>query len=47
MKGSYLGPKLENDLIEADLKLLKANYKKYEKNETIILTAKNCLKKKP
>ena len=46
MKGSYLGPKFENDLIEAELKSLKANYKKYEKNETIFLTAKELSKEK-
>ena len=46
MKGSYLGPKFENDLIEAKLKSLKANYKKYEKNETISLTAKELAKEK-
>ena len=46
MKGSYLGPKFENDLIEAELKSLKANYKKYKKNETISLTAKELAKEK-
>ena len=28
MNGSYLGPKLENNMIEDKLKNLKANYKK-------------------
>ena len=46
MKGSYLGPNFENDSIEAELKSLKANYKKYEKNEIISLTAKELAKEK-
>ena len=35
MKGSYLGPKFENNYIEKQLKLLNANYKKYSENEII------------
>ena len=46
MKGSYLGPKFENDLIESQLKSLNANYKKFKKNEIISLTAKELAKEK-
>jgi len=46
MKGSYLGPKFENDLIEQKLKSLKANYKKYSREETISLTAKELSNEK-
>ena len=40
MKGSYLGPKIENSSVEEKLKSLTANYKKYETNKLISLTAK-------
>ena len=40
MNGSYLGPKYNNNLIEKELKALNANYKKYNKDEIISLTAK-------
>ena len=46
MKGSYLGPKFENDLIEKKLKSLKADYKKYESSEIISLTAKELANEK-
>ncbi len=46
MKGSYLGPKYENDQIERKLKDLKANYKRYTRNEVIFLTAKELAKEK-
>ena len=46
MKGSYLGPKLENNLIEDKLKYLKANYKKQNPSEIILITAKELSKEK-
>ena len=46
MKGSYLGPKLENNFIEDKLKYLKANYKKQNSNEIILTTAKELSKEK-
>ena len=46
MKGSYLGPKFNNDLIEQKLKSLKANYKKYSREEMISLTAKELSNEK-
>ena len=46
MKGSYLGPKLENSFIEEKLKYLKANYKKQNSNEIISTTAKELSKEK-
>ena len=46
MKGSYLGPKFENDFIEQKLKSLKANYKKYNREEMISLTAKELSNEK-
>jgi carbamoyltransferase len=46
MKGSYLGPKLENNFIEEKLKYLKANYKKQNSNEIIATTAKELSKEK-
>ena len=39
MKGSYLGPKFENNHIEKELKLLKANFKKYNYSDVIALVA--------
>ena len=46
MKGSYLGPKFENDLIEKKLNSLNANYKKYSRDEIITLTAKELVEEK-
>ena len=46
MKGSYLGPKFENNIIEKKLKSLKASYKKLSSNEIIVLTAQELAKKK-
>ena len=46
MKGSYLGPKFENDFIEQKLKSLKANYKKHSREEIISLTARELSNEK-
>ena len=46
MKGSYLGPKFENDLIEKELNALNASYKKYSRDEIITLTAKELVEEK-
>ncbi len=46
MKGSYLGPKFESNLIEKKLKSLKADYKKYDSSEIISLTAKELSNEK-
>jgi carbamoyltransferase len=46
MKGSYLGPKFENNQIEKILKSLKANYKKFNTEEIISLTAKQLSNEK-
>ncbi|MDB9802638.1 carbamoyltransferase [Pelagibacteraceae bacterium] len=46
MNGSYLGPKLENNIIEDKLKSLKANYKKKDSNEIIKITAEELSKEK-
>ena len=46
MQGSYLGPKFENNIIEQKLKSLNANYKKYTRDETISLTAKELSNEK-
>ena len=46
MNGSYLGPKFNNDQIEEKLKALKAKYKKYDRNETISITAKELSNEK-
>ena len=46
MKGSYLGPKFENNIIEDNLKSLKAKYKKFDTNEIISLTAKELSNEK-
>ena len=46
MKGSFLGPKFENDSIEDKLKYLKANYKKLNSSEIISTTAKELSKEK-
>ena len=46
MKGSYLGPKFENNQIEQKLKSLKANFKKYTREEMISLIAKELSNEK-
>ena len=46
MNGSYLGPKLENNIIEDNLKSLKANYKKKDSSEIIKITAEELSKEK-
>ena len=46
MKGSYLGPRFDNNFIEIELKSLKAKYKKYSREEIITLTAKELAKEK-
>ena len=46
MKGSYLGPKFDNDEISILLKSLKANYKKLSYEELINVTAKNLANNK-
>ena len=46
MKGSYLGPKFENNFIETKLKSLKANFKKYKRDQVISLTAKELSNEK-
>ena len=46
MQGSYLGPKFENNIIEQKLKSLNAIYKKYSREETISLTAKELSNEK-
>ncbi len=46
MNGSYLGPMLENDLIEEKLKKLQANYTKYEIDELISITARELANEK-
>ena len=46
MKGSYLGPKFDNHQIEEKLKALQAKYKKYDRNETISITAKELSNEK-
>ena len=46
MKGSYLGPKFDNDHIESKLKSLKANYKKYNSDKITSLTAKELATEK-
>jgi carbamoyltransferase len=46
MNGSYLGPKLENNMIEDKLKNLKAIYKKHNSSDIISTTAKELSKEK-
>jgi carbamoyltransferase len=46
MKGAYLGPKFENESIEKELKLLKANFKKYTEEELIDILAIELSKEK-
>jgi carbamoyltransferase len=46
MKGSYLGPKFENNLIDEKLKSLKANFKKKDSKEIISITAKELSNEK-
>ena len=46
MNGSYLGPKFDNNHIENELKLLKANFKKYNTSDVISLAAKELSNEK-
>ena len=46
MKGSYLGPKFENNFIESELKSLNAKYKKQSREQIISLTVKELIKEK-
>jgi carbamoyltransferase len=46
MKGSYLGPKFENSLIEKELLSLNANFKKYSEDELIKILANELSKEK-
>ncbi len=46
MQGSYLGPKFENNVIEKELKLLNANFKKSSENEIINILAKELSEEK-
>jgi len=46
MMGSFLGPKFDNNFIETKLKLLKANFKKYSKEEVTSLVAKELANEK-
>ena len=46
MKGSYLGPKFENNIIEKELKVLNANFKKHKEDELIDILAKELSTKK-
>ena len=46
MKGSYLGPKFENNAIEKELKLFNANFKKYNEEEIINILAKELSEEK-
>ena len=46
MKGSYLGPKFENETIEKKLKSLKANYKKHSPKDLFLLTANELANEK-
>ena len=46
MKGSYLGPKFENETIEIKLKSLKANYKKHSPKDIILITANELANEK-
>ncbi len=46
MKGSYLGPKFENDFIESKLKSCKAIYKRCSEKEIISLTVKELANEK-
>ncbi len=46
MKGSYLGPKFDNDYVESKLKSLRAKYKKYNSDKITSLTAKELATEK-
>ena len=46
MRGSYLGPKFENETIEKKLKSLKANYKKHSPKDLLLLTANELANEK-
>ena len=46
MKGSYLGPKFNNNQIEEKLKAIKAKYQKHDRDEIISITAKELSNEK-
>ena len=46
MRGSYLGPRLKNEVIEKELFNLKANFKKYPEEELINILAKELSEEK-
>ena len=46
MKGSYLGPKFENNFIEKELISLKANFKKIQEDEMVDVLAKELSEEK-
>ena len=46
MKGSYLGPKFDNNFIEKQLKSMRAEYKKLDREKIISLTAKELADEK-
>ncbi len=46
MKGSYLGPKFDNEFIEKKLKILQANYKRCKDDEILHITAKELASEK-
>ena len=46
MNGSYLGPKYENNIIEKELELLKADFKKLNENEIVDVLAKELSEEK-
>ncbi len=46
MKGSYLGPKFDNNFIEKQLKSMRAEYKKLDREKIISLTAKELANEK-
>ena len=46
MKGSYLGPKFENNFVESELRSLNAKYKKQSREQIISLTAKELANEK-
>jgi len=46
MNGSFLGPKFENSVIEKELKLLNANFRKYKEDEIINILAKELSEEK-
>ena len=46
MKGSYLGPKFDNEHIKRELNLLKANFKEYEEDELTEILSKELSEEK-